>query len=109
MSIPGMQDMLRQAQAFSEQFTRMREELARRTVEASSGGGMVKARADGRGRILAVEIERQVVDPDEVEMLQDLVTAAVNQALGAAKEMAAEATRSLTGGLPIPGLDALFS
>jgi nucleoid-associated protein EbfC len=109
MSIPGLQDMLSQAQAFSEQFTRMREELARRIVEASSGGGMVKVRADGRGRILAIEIERQVVDPDEVEMLQDLITAAVNQALNAAKEMAAEASKSLTGGFQIPGLDTLFS
>ena len=109
MSIPGLEDMLTQAQAFSERFAKLREELAHRTVEASAGGGMVKARADGRGRIVGVEIERQVVDPEEVEMLQDLVIAAVNQALGAAKEMAAEATKSLTGGISIPGLDSLFS
>jgi len=109
LNIPGIEDLMRQAQAFSEKLSKMKEELARQTVTASAGGGMVKVLADGRGRIMKVEIEPQVVNPKDLEMLQDLVMAATNQAISKARELAADATRSLTGGMPIPGLDTLFS
>lgn len=109
MSIPGFEDLIRQAQALGERLARMKEELAREVVQASVGGGMVVAEVNGRGQILKVTIEPQVVDPDDLEMLQDLVVAAVNQALLKARELAAEKTRQLTGGLPIPGLESLFT
>jgi nucleoid-associated protein EbfC len=109
MNVPGLEDLMRQAQDFSQRLEKIKEELAHRTVSASAGGGMVKVEADGRGRITKVEIEPQIVEDNDVEMLQDLVCAAVNQALQNARDMAAQATRSLTGGLPIPGLDSLFS
>ena len=109
MNVPGLEDLMRQAQDFTQRLEKMKEELARQTVSASAGGGMVKVEADGRGRIVKVEIESAIVEENDVEMLQDLVCAAVNQALQNARDMAAQATRNLTGGIPIPGLDNLFS
>jgi DNA-binding YbaB/EbfC family protein len=109
LTIPGFEDLIKQAQAFTQQLSRMKAELARETVEASAGGGMVTAQANGRRQLLKVTIEPQVADPGELEMLQDLVVAAVNQALQKAKELAAEKTRQLTGGIPIPGIEDLFS
>ena len=109
MNLPGFDDLMKQAQAFAQQMARMKEELARETVEGSAGGGMVTAVVNGRGAVLDVKIEPQVVDPDDIEMLQDLITAAVNQALQKARELSANKTRSLTGGMPIPGLENLFS
>ena len=108
MTIPGFEDMLHQAQHFAEQLAKLKEELARKSVSGTAGGGMVKVTADGRGRILKVELEPQVVNSEEVEMLQDLICAAVNQALVAAKELSAQATQSLTGGMSIPGIDGLL-
>ena len=108
MTVPGFEDMLKQAQAFTQRLAQLKADLAREVVSASSGGGMVTAEANGRGQLLKVTIEKQVADPEELEMLQDLVVAAVNQALQKAKELAAEKTRQLTGGLPIPGIEELF-
>jgi DNA-binding YbaB/EbfC family protein len=73
-------------------------------VESSSGGGMVKVTANGRQQILSIQVEKEVVDPDDVEMLQDLVLAAVNDALAKAQEMVSSEMSKLTGGLNIPGL-----
>lgn len=109
MNIPGLEDLMKQAQAFSQQLARMKEELARETVQGSAGGGMVQVVANGRGAIVDVRIEPQVVDSEDIEMLQDLVCAAVNQALTKARELAANKSRSLTGGMSIPGLENLFS
>jgi DNA-binding YbaB/EbfC family protein len=108
VNIPGFEDMMKQAQAFTQQLAKMKAELAREVITASAGGGMVTAEVNGRGQLLKVTIEKQVANPDELEMLQDLVVAAVNQALTKAKELAAEKTRQFTGGIPIPGIEELF-
>jgi DNA-binding YbaB/EbfC family protein len=83
---------------------KMQEELADKTIEASAGGGMVKVVANGRQQVVSLEIEKEVVDPDDVEMLQDLVLAAVNDALAKSQEMVSGEMSKLTGGLNIPGL-----
>lgn len=84
--------------------TKLQEELNERTVEASAGGGVVKAIANGKKQLVSIEIKPEAVDPDDVEMLQDLVMAAVNEALQKAEDMVADEMNKLTGGLNIPGL-----
>ena len=96
--------MMKQAQQLQSKMLKMQEELAERTVETSAGGGMVKVVANGKQQILSLEIEKEVVDPDDVEMLQDLVLAAVNEALSKSQEMVAAEMSKLTGGLNIPGI-----
>jgi DNA-binding YbaB/EbfC family protein len=100
----GMANMMKQAQKLQAQMLRLQEELAEKTVESSSGGGMVTVVANGRQQIVSIQIEREVVDPQDVEMLQDLIQAAVNDALAKAQEMVSSEMGKLTGGLNIPGL-----
>ena len=100
----GMGNMMKQAQKLQSQMMKLQEELADRTVESSSGGGMVTVVANGRQQIVSIQIENEVVDPDDVEMLQDLVLAAANDALAKAQEMVSSEMGKLTGGLNIPGL-----
>ncbi len=100
----GMANMMKQAQKLQSKMLQMQEELAQRTVEASAGGGMVKVVANGKQQIVSVQIEKEVVDPEDVEMLQDLVQAAVNDALARSQEMVNAEMSKLTGGLSIPGL-----
>ncbi|MBW2336164.1 MAG: YbaB/EbfC family nucleoid-associated protein [Deltaproteobacteria bacterium] len=100
----GMGNMMKQAQQLQSKMMKLQEELAEKTVESSSGGGMVKVTANGRQQILSIQLEKEVVDPDDVEMLQDLVLAAVNDALAKAQEMVSSEMSKLTGGLNIPGL-----
>ncbi len=100
----GMGNMMKQAQQLQSKMMKLQEELAEKTVESSSGGGMVKVTANGRQQILSIQIEKEVVDPDDVEMLQDLVMAAVNDALAKSQEMVSSEMGKLTGGLNIPGL-----
>ena len=100
----GMGNMMKQAQKLQSQMMKLQEELADRTVDSSSGGGMVTVVANGRQQIVSIQIENEVVDPDDVEMLQDLVLAAVNDALAKAQEMVSSEMGKLTGGLNIPGL-----
>jgi DNA-binding YbaB/EbfC family protein len=100
----GMGNMMKQAQQLQSKMLKLQEELADKTVESSSGGGMVKVVANGRQQIVSIQIENEVVDPDDVEMLQDLVLAAVNDALTKAQEMVSTEMGKLTGGLNIPGL-----
>ncbi len=100
----GMANMMKQAQKLQSQMLKLQEELADKTVESSSGGGMVKVIANGRQQIVSIQIEKEVVDPEDVEMLQDLVLAAVNDALAKAQEMVSSEMGKLTGGLNIPGL-----
>jgi DNA-binding YbaB/EbfC family protein len=100
----GMGNMMKQAQQLQSKMMKLQEELAEKTVESSSGGGMVKVTANGRQQILSILIEKEVVDPDDVEMLQDLVMAAINDALAKAQEMVSSEMGKLTGGLNIPGL-----
>ena len=100
----GMGNMMKQAQKLQNKMLKMQEELAGKTVEASSGGGMVNVIANGRQQLVDIRIEKEVVDPDDVEMLQDLVLAAANDALNKAQEMVSGEMGKLTGGMNIPGL-----
>jgi DNA-binding YbaB/EbfC family protein len=100
----GMGNLMKQAQKMQSQMAKIQEEMASRTVEASAGGGMVTAVANGKQEILSVRIEKEVVDPEDVEMLQDLLVAAVNEALKKSQEMVSEEMSKITGGLQIPGL-----
>ncbi len=99
-------DIMKQAQKMQEQLARVQEEAANKIVEASSGGGMVTVTANGRQEVLSVKIERDVVNPDDIEMLQDLIVAATNEALKKGRDMLADEMKAMTGGLGlnIPGL-----
>ena len=99
----GMGNVMKQAQKLQGKMLKLQEELAERTVETTAGGGMVKAVANGRQQIVAIRIEKDVVDPNDVEMLQDLVMAAVNDALTKSQEMVSEEMSKLTGGFNLPG------
>jgi DNA-binding YbaB/EbfC family protein len=99
-----MQGIIRQAQQMQERLARLQEELAGRTVEASSGGGMVTVVVNGRQEVVSVRIEEEVVSPEEVELLQDLVTGAVNEAISRSRKMMADEMAKITGGLNLPGL-----
>ena len=96
--------MMKQAASMQKEMERIQGELAEKTVEFSAGGGMVKATARGDGSLVGIKIDPTVVNPAEVDMLEDLVTAAVDGALTAAKEMAAKELGKVTAGLGIPGL-----
>lgn len=96
--------MMKQAQKMQADIKKIQEDLAVAVVEATSGGGMVKVVATGAQEIKSIEIQPEAVDPEDVEMLQDLVLAAVNEALRKSKEMAAEQMAKVTGGLGMPGL-----
>jgi DNA-binding YbaB/EbfC family protein len=103
-NIPNMGNLLKQAQQFQSKMAKLQEELAERTVEASSGGGMVTVVANGRQEILSITIDPDVVDRDDIEMLQDLTLAAVNDALARAKSMVNEEMGKLTQGLNLPNI-----
>lgn len=100
----GMGNLMKQAQQMQKRMLKLQEEMAQKTVEASVGGGMVTVTVNGKNEILQVKIEPQVVDPDDVEMLEDLVVAGVNEALRKAQEMVSEEMSKVTGGMKIPGL-----
>lgn len=100
----GMGKMLKQAQKLQSDMLKVQQELAEKTVEATAGGGMVKIVANGKQQVLSISIEKEVVDPEDVEMLQDLILAAVNEALTKSQEMVSAEMSKLTGGLNIPGL-----
>jgi hypothetical protein len=95
---------MQQVKDLQDKMAKMQEELAGRTIEASAGGGMVYVVVNGRQEVLSVKIEPQVVDPQDIEMLQDLIVAAVNDGLRKSQEMAAQEMASIAGGLNIPGL-----
>jgi len=96
--------IMKQAQKIQAQIAKVQEELAQKTVEATAGGGMITVVANGKQEIVSITIEPEVIEAKDVEMLQDLVVAAVNEALRKAQEMASEEMRKITGGLQIPGL-----
>ena len=100
----GMGDLVRQAQIMQKKMAKMQEEMAKRTVDASSGGGMVTVRVNGSQEVLSVTIDPVAVDPNDVEMLQDLVLAAVNEALKKSKDMVQAEMSQITGGINIPGM-----
>ncbi len=103
----NMMKLMKQAASMQKNLEKAQAELAERTVEFSSGGGMVTAVARGDGKIDSIRIDPKVVDPQDVEMLQDLVLAAVDGALTAAEEMRASEMAKLTSGLGIPGMPGM--
>lgn len=104
----NMQKMMKQVQKMQTDMARIQEELKSKTVEGTAGGGVVKVVANGHLEVSSVTIAPEAVDPEDVEMLQDLVLAAVNEALRKAQEMAAAEMARVTGGMNIPGLPNLF-
>jgi DNA-binding YbaB/EbfC family protein len=99
-----MNQMMRQARKMQAELAKAQEEVALLTAEASAGGGVVKVVAGGDNTVKSVTIDPAAVDPEDVEMLEDLVTAAVNEALRAAQELAASRLGAVTGGMNLPGL-----
>ena len=100
----NMQQLARQAQKLQQQMAKAQEELDAREFEATSGGGMVTAKVNGKRELLALTIKPEAVDPDDVEMLEDMVMAAVNEALRTAADTVEREMGKLTGGMGMPGL-----
>ena len=99
-----MNKFIRQAQELQSKLAKAQQELGNLTLEASSGGGVVKVTVDGQQNIQSVKISPEVVNPEDIELLEDLVLTAVREAMERSREMAAERLGGLTGGLNIPGL-----
>ncbi|MBM4288121.1 MAG: YbaB/EbfC family nucleoid-associated protein [Deltaproteobacteria bacterium] len=97
-------NMMKQAQKLQSKMLEMQEELGNRVVTVQVGGGMVEVKANGRQEITSLRIDPEVVNPDDTEMLQDLIMAAINDALNRSREMVSEEMAKLTGGMKIPGL-----
>ena len=100
----NLSGLMKQAQKLQAKMAEMQEEVGNRTVTAQAGGGMVEAVANGRLELVSLRIDPEVANHDDVDMLQDLILAAVNEALNRAREMMAQEMAKLTGGLQIPGL-----
>ena len=100
----GFGNMMKEAQKLQTRIMELQEQMGERMVEASSGGGMVVVVANGRQELISIKIEPEVVDSGDLDMLQDLVVAAVNEALRKSQEMMTEEMSKLTGGMNIPGL-----
>ena len=99
-----MGNMLKQAQKLQSQIFKLQEEMADKTVETSVGGGMVRVTANGKQQLVSIKIDPEVVDSDDVQMLEDLIVAGVNDALKKAQDMVSEEMTKLTGGFKVPGL-----
>ena len=99
-----MNNLMKQAQQMQAKMTTLQKELDSREVESSSGGGMVKVKVNGKQEILSISINKECVDPNDVEMLEELVMTAINQAVNDSKEMVSSAMGKITGGINIPGL-----
>ena len=97
-------NIMKQAKKMQERMVELQEELATKSVEATAGGGMVAVKVNGKFEILSLKIEKEVVNPEDVEMLQELIVAAVNEGIRKAQEMAASEMGKITGGMQIPGL-----
>ena len=100
----GLGSIMKQAQEMHGRIAKLQEEMAGKTVEASSGGGMVSIAMNGKQEVLSIKIDPEVINREDVEMLQDLIAAAVNEAIRKSQEMMAEEMKKITGGLNIPGL-----
>ncbi|MCK7503433.1 MAG: YbaB/EbfC family nucleoid-associated protein [Desulfobacterales bacterium] len=95
---------MKQAKKMQEKIGRLQEELETKTIEAQSGGGMVRVIVNGKFEVVSLKIEKDVVNPEDIEMLQDLITAAVNEGIRKSQEMASSEMAKITGGLGIPGM-----
>lgn len=100
----SMNKMIKQAKQVQEKIVKMQEELREKEIEASSGGGVVTVRVNGKQELIAIQIKPEAVDPDDLEMLEDLVLAAVNEGVRKSQEMVSDEMSKITGGLNIPGL-----
>ena len=100
----GIAGMMKQAQKMQEEMMKIQQEAAGKTVEATAGGGMVTAVVNGKQQLVSLKIEEDVVDPQDVEMLQDLIVAAVNEAMKKSQDLVSSEMGRLTGGMKIPGL-----
>ena len=100
----NMNQMIKQAQKMQEQMMKMQQELEEKTFEASSGGGAVSSKVNGKKELIEINIKPEAVDPDDIEMLKDLIVASVNEAMRKAEESSASDMQKLTGGINIPGL-----
>ena len=104
MSKKMLDELMKKAQHMQQQVAKIQEEMANRTVEAASGGGMVTVVANGKKEIVSIKIDPAVVNPGDVEMLEDLILSAAREAQRKAEELFSEGMKDLTGGLNIPGL-----
>jgi nucleoid-associated protein EbfC len=106
-AVPNMSGMMKQIQKMQERMTQVQEELEHKTVVGDAGGGMVKATANGKQRLTAIALEKEVINPDEREMLEDLILAAVNKAIEESQKLAQDEMSKVTSGLlpNIPGLN----
>ncbi len=102
--MPNMNNMLKQAQKMQKQMQELQAEVEEREVEASAGGGAVVVKMTGKKEIIKIDIQPEVVDPEDIDMLEDLVMAAVNEAIRTAEEMVAKEMSKVTGNMNIPGL-----
>jgi nucleoid-associated protein EbfC len=100
----GLKDLMQQAQGIQQKIADLQQELAQKTVVGSAGGDMVRVEANGAQEILSVTIEKELLTPDESELLEDLIVAAVNDALRRAKDLASEEMAKITAGIRLPGL-----
>ncbi len=100
----NMEDLLKQAQQFQQKMGTIQEELSQKVVTGTAGGGMVTATVNGKGELIGLAIEQDIVNADDVQMLQDLVLAAVNDGLNKARELGREEMGKLTGGINLPGM-----
>lgn len=107
MSKKMLGDMMKQAQKLQEEMLKVQEQAKQKTVEATAGGGMVTVVANGGGELISIKIEKDVVNPDDIEMLQDLILAACNEAIRRSQQMMNEEMSKFTMGLNIPGLGSL--
>lgn len=104
VGVKGLVDLMKEAQKLKAKVEELQQEMASKTIEASAGGGMVKVVMNGRQQLLSLRIEPEVVNPEDLEMLEDLIVAAVNEGIRRSQQLWAEELKKLTGGLPIPGL-----
>jgi len=102
--VKGFGNMMKEAQKLQQQMAAMQEEVGKREVEATAGGGMVTVRANGKQELLSIKLDPEVINKDDAQMLEDLVLAACNEALRKSRELVQQELGKLTGGLKIPGL-----
>jgi DNA-binding YbaB/EbfC family protein len=102
--VKGLGNILKQAQEMHTKISQLQEEMANKTVEASAGGGMVNIVMNGKQQVLSIRIDPEVVSREDIDMLQDLMAAAVNEAIRKSQEMMTEEMKKITGGLNIPGI-----
>jgi nucleoid-associated protein EbfC len=102
--VKGFGNLMKEAQKLQQQLAVVQDEMAKRKVDATAGGGMVTVEANGKQELVSIKIDREVINPDDVQMLEDLVLAACNEALRKSRDMVQQELSKLTGGLKVPGL-----